>query len=594
VPANLVSAESVSKTYDIRTILDTVSLGVGDGERIGVVGPNGGGKSTLLRILAKHEEPDSGRVSHSRGLEVTLVDQHDDGGDDRSVRERVVGDMAEHEWASIPVARELVAALLDGIGWEASTRSLSGGERRRVELAAALLTDPDLLMLDEPTNHLDIDGISWLAGHLRSRRFALVVVTHDRWFLDAVATTTWDVAEAGVTAYDGGYAAHVLAKAERERAASVTAAKRSNLLRKELAWLQRGAPARTSKPKFRIDVAEDLIANEPPPRDSLTLARFATQRLGKQVVDLEDVTVRFGAREVLDDVTIRLVAGRRIGIVGRNGSGKSTLLGLMAGELEPTAGRVIRGKTVHVAHLSQGLGELDKAMSALATIESVRSFADTVDYPDRPVSAAQLLERFGFGGGRMMTRVGDLSGGERRRLALLKLLMAEPNVLLLDEPTNDLDIDTLTILEDYLDSWPGTLVVVSHDRYLLERMSDEIWGVRADKSLVLLPRGIEDYLDQQARRSVSGPTGSASAPPSGAGTSGLGAAELRKARKALTTIERTMAKLRLERTKLEEQQLVSAQDYEKLIELGGRHRDVVARLAQLEDDWLVLAERVDG
>jgi len=341
-------------------------------------------------------------------------------------------------------------------------------------------------------------------------------------------------------------------------------------------------------------VAEDLIANEPPPRDSLTLARFATQRLGKQVVDLEDVSLRFGAREVLDDVTIRLVAGRRIGIVGRNGSGKSTLLGLMAGELEPTAGKVIRGKTVHIAHLSQGLGELDKVMTALATIESVRSFADTVDYPDRPVSAAQLLERFGFGGGRMMTRVGDLSGGERRRLALLKLLMAEPNVLLLDEPTNDLDIETLTILEDYLDSWPGTLVAVSHDRYLLERMSDEIWGVRTDKSLVLLPRGIEDYLDQQARRAVSGPTGNASSPESADSTHTLGAAELRKARKALTALERTMAKLRVERTKLEEEQLTSAQDYEKLIELGARHRTLTTRLAELEDEWLVTAERVDG
>ena len=594
MPANLVSAEAVSKTYDVRTILDRVSIGVAEGDRVGVVGPNGGGKSTLLRLLARHEEPDSGRVSHSRGLEVTLVDQHDDGGDDRSVRERVVGDRAEHEWASIPVARELVAALLDGIGWEAPTRSLSGGERRRVELAAALLTDPDLLMLDEPTNHLDIDGISWLAQHLTSRRFALVVVTHDRWFLDAVATTTWDVADASVTAYEGGYAAHVLAKTERERAASVTAAKRSNLLRKELAWLQRGAPARTAKPKYRIDVAEGLIANEPPPRDSMTLARFATARLGKQVIDLERVGVRFESREVLHDVTMRLVAGRRIGVVGRNGSGKSTLLALMAGELDPSTGRVVRGKTVHVAHLSQGLGDLDRSVTALATVESVRSWTEDVDYPGRAVSAAQLLERFGFGGGRMMTRVGELSGGERRRLAMLRLLMAEPNVLLLDEPTNDLDIETLTILEDYLDSWPGTLVVVSHDRYLLERMSDEIWGVRPDKSLALLPRGVDDYLAQQAARSVAGPTGSAEAQPADNSGSGLSTAEIRQARKALTTIERTMTRLRTERVRLEEEQASSAQDYERLIELGGRHRDVVARLDDLENEWLELAERVEG
>jgi len=595
VPANLISAESIRKRYDVRTVLDGVSIGVAALDRIGVVGPNGGGKSTLLRLLAREEDPDSGRVAHSRGLHVTLVDQHDDGGDERTVHRTVVGDREEHEWAALPVVRDLVRGLLDGIAWEATTRSLSGGERRRVRLAAALLTDPDVLMLDEPTNHLDIDGITWLAGHLRERRFALIVVTHDRWFLDAIADTTWDVAEGSVTAYDGGYAAHVLAQTERQRTASVAAAKRSNLLRKELAWLQRGAPARTTKPKFRMDVAAELIANEPPPRDPLALTRFATSRLGRQVVEVEDVSVAFGERTVLADTTMRLGAGRRYGVVGRNGSGKSTLLALMAGELEPTTGQVLTGKTVHTGHLTQSLGELDPGRSALATLERESRWTDDLDWPGRPVSAAQLLERFGFGGGRMTTRVQDMSGGERRRLALLRLLMREPNVLLLDEPTNDLDIDTLTVLEDYLDDWPGTLVVVSHDRYLLERMSDEIWGVRSDGSLALLPRGVEDYLAAAARRVSAGPAGTT---PDAVGSAapepvGLAAGEARQVRKQLASLERAMDRSRRERETLETEQAATGTDYQRLLDLSRRHGELVARLEADEEEWLELASQLE-
>jgi len=468
---NLVNLERVSKAYGVRPLLDGVSLGVGAGQRIGVVGRNGDGKTTLLRLLAGEEEPDAGRVTANRGLRLAYLHQVDDLGGARTVRDAVLGGRADHEWAADARTREVVTELTAGMDLDRSVDGMSGGERRRTNLARLLLGEHDLLILDEPTNHLDVEAIDWLARHLAASPTALVVVTHDRWFLDAVCDTTWEVHDGQVDAYDGGYASYVLAKAERQRQAAASEQRRQNLVRKELAWLRRGAPARTSKPRFRMDAATELIADEPPPRDRLELERFATQRLGKDVLDLEHVDLTRGERRLLDDVTWRLGPGDRVGLVGVNGAGKTSVLRLLEGELRPDSGRVKRGRTVAVAHLSQQLEELDPSVRVLDSIEEL---ARVVRTAKGEISATSLLERFGFTGDRLTARVGDLSGGERRRLQVLRLLAGEPNVLLLDEPTNDLDIETLTVLEDHLDRWPGTLVVVSHDRYFLERVCDTV------------------------------------------------------------------------------------------------------------------------
>ncbi|HEX5861226.1 MAG TPA: ABC-F family ATP-binding cassette domain-containing protein, partial [Nocardioides sp.] len=448
---NLVNLERVSKAYGVRPLLDDVSLGISAGQRVGIVGRNGAGKTTLLEVMTGVEEPDSGRVSRTRGLTVGYLHQGDALSDTHSVREAVLAGRSDHEWAADPSTREVVEELLAGITLDRAVLGLSGGERRRCSLAALLLGDHDLVVLDEPTNHLDVEAVAWLAGHLVERPSALIVVTHDRWFLDAVCEATWEIHDGVVDSYDGGYAAFVLARAERQRQAEATETRRRNLVRKELAWLRRGPPARTSKPKFRIDVANALIEDVPPPRDRLELQRFANQRLGKDVIDVEDVDLTRGERMLLSHATWRLGPGDRVGIVGVNGAGKSSVLSLLTGELAPSAGRVKHGRTVALQHLSQHVDDLDPAARVLATIESIQRVTRTAD---GDITATSMLERFGFTGDRLTARLGDLSGGERRRFQLLRLLLTEPNVLLLDEPTNDLDIETLNVLEDFLDDWP--------------------------------------------------------------------------------------------------------------------------------------------
>jgi ATP-binding cassette subfamily F protein uup len=586
--APLVSLENVSKAYATTVVLDGVSLGVGAGERIGVVGRNGGGKTTLLRILTGREPPDAGRVARPGGLRVGYVDQRADP-PGSTVREVVLAGYGEvHEWAGDAEVREVLGGLgLPRIGLDAPVDRLSGGEGRRVALAAALVARSDLLVLDEPTNHLDVEGVAWLAEHLKARREGLVVVTHDRWFLDEVSEQTWEVGDGTVRRYDGGYSAYVLARAERARQAAAVEARRQNLLRKELAWLRRGPPARTSKPKFRIDAAQALITDEPPPRDSTRLQAFATRRLGKSVYDVEDVTLKLGDRTLLDHVTWRLGPGDRVAVVGINGSGKTTLLRLLLGQQEPDDGVVKVGRTVRAGYLSQDPADQFAELPAgLRLLEAVEEIARTAKLGGVELSASQLAERFGFGASRQWTPVGDLSGGERRRLQLLRLLMAEPNVLLLDEPTNDLDTDTLAALEDVLDSWPGTLVVVSHDRYLVERACDSVVALLGDGTLAALPGGVEDYL---ARRRAAR---EAEAGPGGAARRALGdtRADARAARRELVRLERRIATLEREEARLHEQLATHATDHERVLELDTRLREVAAEKDGAESAWLELAE----
>jgi ATPase subunit of ABC transporter with duplicated ATPase domains len=544
--ANLVSVERASLALGTAQVLDEVSLGLLGGDRVGLVGRNGGGKTTLLTVLAGRREVDSGRVTRTSGATVGVLSQDDVLDSSATVREVVLGDLPEHVWAGEARVRDVLTGLLGGLdagavgGLDAAVGPLSGGERRRVALAGLLVRDPTVLLLDEPTNHLDVEGVAWLADHLVNHRArpdnALLAITHDRWFLDAVATVTWEVADGSVSSFEGGYAAYVLAKAERERMAAVTAERRDNLLRKELAWLRRGAPARTSKPRFRVEAANTLIADEPPPRDDVELTRFATTRLGKDVVDLLDASVELGGRRLLDRVTWHLGPGDRIGVVGVNGAGKSTLLGAIAGEVPLSSGRRKQGVTVRLAHLSQEVRELER-YAAWRVIDAVQDVRAYVRLGKKEVSASQLAQRLGFTGGRQQTRVSDLSGGERRRLQLTRLLMDEPNVLLLDEPTNDLDIETLTSLEDVLDGWAGTLLVVSHDRYLLERVCDRQVALMGDGKVRDLPGGVEQYLELRRAEQASAPSGTrpaggATSPPGHLGempaAAGPCAAELRE------------------------------------------------------------------
>ncbi len=595
--ANLVSLERVHKAYGIRPLLDDVSLGVGAGERIGVVGRNGDGKTTLLRLLGGLEEPDAGRISRNRGLHLGFLTQGDDLDPSATVRAAVLGDRADHEWAADTTTREVVEVLLAGVALDRVVDGLSGGERRRCSLARLLLEDHDLVILDEPTNHLDVEAVAWLADHLVRRTSALVVVTHDRWFLDAVCGTTWEVHDGVVDVYDGGYAAFVLAKAERQRQAAASESRRQNLMRKELAWLRRGAPARTSKPKFRIDAATALIEDEPPPRDRLELQRFATQRLGKDVLDVEDVDLVRGTRTLLSHATWRLGPGDRVGLVGVNGAGKTSVLNLLAGNLKPAAGRVRTGRTVALAHLTQALDDLNPEDRVLDAVEAIKRVTRVAG---GEITASSMLERFGFTGDRLTARIGDLSGGERRRFQMLKLLLEEPNVLLLDEPTNDLDIETLTVLEDFLDGWPGTLVVVSHDRYFLERVCDSVWALLDDGQISMLPRGVDEYLERREAALRAGAVGSTSAPEAGAigSTSPTAAApaapaasqqEIREARKALARIEKQLARVAEREEKLHAQLAEHAADYEKLAELDTALREVTAEKDLLEEEWLEAA-----
>ena len=582
---NLVNVESVRKAHGTTTVLDGVSLGVAAGERIGVLGRNGAGKSTLLRVLGGDEPVDDGRVTHARDLTIGRLDQRDVLGSGRSVLDVVVGGRIEHEWAGDARVRAVLDGLLGDLTPDALVDTLSGGERRRVALAALLVADPVLLLLDEPTNHLDIEGIAWLAGWLARRRGALVVVTHDRWFLDAVCEQTWEVAGGSVNRYDGGYAAYVLARAERERQAAAGEERRRNLLRKELAWLRRGPPARTSKPRFRIEAANALIADEPPPRDRVELQRFAAARLGKDVIDLQDLCVTVGDREILRGVTWHLGPGDRVGILGPNGAGKTTLLRLLADQLRPSSGRAKVGRTVVPAYLSQEVTELDPALRLLEAVEEV---AQRVDLGrGREATASQLLQRLGFPDARQWTPVGDLSGGERRRLQLLRLLMRGPNLLLLDEPTNDIDVETLAEIEDVLDGWAGSLVVVSHDRWFLERVCDDLWAVLGDGGLRHLPGGVDDYLSLRQRDAATSPTRTSSEEPARTDS-----AVARDARKAMQRIERRLDRIAKEQATLHEEMATHATDYARVSDLDERLRALDDERAELEEEWLVVAEAV--
>ncbi|MEV5001548.1 ABC-F family ATP-binding cassette domain-containing protein [Nocardioides sp. LML1-1-1.1] len=598
---SLLNLERVSKSYGIRPLLTDVSLGIAAGERIGIVGRNGDGKTTLLRIMTGAEEPDEGRVSRQRGLLVGVLSQQDDFDDTHTVREVVLQGMADHEWAADARLREIVDVLLAGVDLDRAVAGLSGGERRRCALAGLLLGEHDLVILDEPTNHLDVEAVAWLAAHLAARPSALVVVTHDRWFLDAVCQQTWEVHDGVVDGYEGGYAAFVLAKAERTRQAAASEARRQNLVRKELAWLRRGAPARTSKPKFRIDAANALIEDVPPPRDRLELQRFAAQRLGKDVIDVEDVDFSRGTRSLLSRATWRLGPGDRVGLVGVNGAGKTSVLALLAGEAAPQAGRVRHGRTVALQHLSQDVAFEDPEARVLDTVEGIRRVTRTAD---GEISATSMLERFGFTGDKLTARLGDLSGGERRRFQLLRLLLTEPNVLLLDEPTNDLDIETLNVLEDFLDGWPGTLVVVSHDRYFLERVTDSVWALLGDGQVVMLPRGVDEYLERRRaslRAAAAQPapaavpsapaTPSVSAPAVAAAPAAkAGSAEERAARKTVARLDKVLERLSAREVELTAALTEHATDPDRLTAIAADLTALQEEKEAAELEWLEAAE----
>jgi ABC transport system ATP-binding/permease protein len=585
--SNLINAERISIGYGTRMLLDRVSLGLGRGEVVGVLGRNGAGKTTLLRLLAGVLTPDRGRVTHTSELSIGLLHQVDEIRPDVTVRERIVSGAPDHVWAASAGTRAIVGHLLADVDLDTRIGVLSGGERRRVALVELLLADHDLLVLDEPTNHLDVEAIDWLAGNLRDRQaagIAMMIVSHDRWFLDVVCTRMWEVHDGRVDAYDGGYAAYVLARAERARQATMIAARRNNLLRKELAWLRRGPPARTSKPKFRLDAAAMLIADEPEARDRMQLQRLATARLGKDVFDLHQVTVDVSGRTLLRDLSWSIGPGVRIGIVGVNGSGKTTLLRLLTGDLAPDSGSVKRGKTLRIGYLSQEVEELRGSDRVLESIDRVRRQARLATGAE--VSASSLLEDFGFTGDRVVTRLDDLSGGERRRLQILRLLLDEPNVLLLDEPTNDLDIDTLTVIEDYLDRWPGTLLVVTHDRYFLERVCDVSYALMGDGSCVLLPGGVDQYLESRRERPAKIQPQKTSTRDSVTTSS----ATTRQAKKDLARLEQQIARLDQRLSALHEQMAAAASDYQRLTDLQPELESISANKEELELAWLEAAD----
>ncbi|BBY89333.1 ABC-F family ATP-binding cassette domain-containing protein [Mycolicibacterium tokaiense] len=585
--AHLLGAESLRLEYPTRVVFDSVTVGVSDGDRIGIVGRNGDGKSSLMNMLTGRITPDAGRVTRVGGLRVGALDQADVLDAEATVGFSLVGDTAEHVWAGDARVRDVVGGLVSDLDWNAPVGTLSGGQRRRVQLAALLMGDWDVIALDEPTNHLDVEGITWLAAHLQQRwarnTGGLLLVTHDRWFLDEVATTTWEVHDGIVEPFEGGYAAYILQRVERDRMAAASEAKRQNLMRKELAWLRRGAPARTSKPKFRIDAANALIADVPPVRNGIELAKLATARLGKDVIDLLDVSVRFGDREILHDIEWRIGPGERTGILGANGAGKSTLLGLIAGTVTPSSGRVKRGKTVQLAMLDQQAGILADVEGDLVR-EVIGRLREGYQVDGRELTPTQLLERLGFARDQLSTRVSELSGGQRRRLQLMLTILSEPNVLVLDEPTNDVDTEMLTATEDLLDSWPGTLIVVSHDRYLLERVTDQQYAVLGG-SLRHLPGGVDQYL--QLARTPAAPA------PAAAAQTGGGAAQY-SARKELGAVERKLTRLGEQITALHTTMADHDQsDYTGLAELTARLRALETENTDLEERWLELSEAAE-
>jgi ATPase subunit of ABC transporter with duplicated ATPase domains len=584
---NLINAERVTMSYGTRTLLDSVSLGLDRGEVAGIVGRNGTGKTTLLRILAGTLMPDSGRVTQTSYLSIGFLQQGEEITVDASVRDLIVGGAPDHVWAADSGRRSIVAHLLADVDLDARISILSGGERRRVALVELLLADHDMLILDEPTNHLDVEAIDWLARHLNDLRtadVAMLIVSHDRWFLDAVSSRIWELHDGRVEAYEGGYAAYVLARAERQRRGAVIAARRRNLLRKELAWLRRGPPARTSKPKFRLDAAATLIADEPEARDRLQLQRLATARLGKDIFDLDRVTVTLGGQPMLHEVSWSIGAGMRIGVIGVNGSGKTTLLRLLAGDLAPDSGIIKRGKTLRIGYLSQALDDVDGSEQVLEAIDRIRRQARLATGAE--ASARSLLEDFGFTGDRLTARLNDLSGGEQRRLQILRVLLDEPNVLLLDEPTNDLDIETLTVIEDYLDRWPGTLLVVTHDRYFLERVCDVSYALMGNGSCVLLPGGVDQYLESRRER----PSEISPAKTSIKRQPATSSATSRQAKKDLARLEQQIARLDRQLASLHEQMLTAADDYQRLTELQREMESIAASKDELELAWLEAAD----
>ena len=586
---NVVNLEEVSKAFDIKELMVAVSLGVSEGDRIGIVGRNGSGKSTLMKVMAGFEPPDSGRVTKSNAARIGLLSQVDLANPESTVGEVILGDTEKHEWASDPNIREVFTGLFGSFDdhiFDRKFGQLSGGERRRVGLAKLLINELDLILLDEPTNHLDVEGVAWLAGYLNNRKgLAVVVVTHDRWFLDAVTDRTWEVVEGKVEEYDGGYSAYVLAKAERSRQASAMDARRNNLIRKELAWLRRGAPARTTKPKFRVDAANILIADEPDPRDQGELLKFALNRLGKTVYEAHHLRVKLGEKELIDDLYWNVGPGDRIGIVGINGSGKTTLMRTLTGEIAPSAGKLITGVTVKFAFLTQHLAELDPTWRVLEAVEKV---ANRVELGGgRELSASQLCERLGFDRESQWTPVGDLSGGEKRRLQLTRLLMESPNVLLLDEPTNDFDIETLTELEDLLDSYGGTLIVISHDRYFLERVCDRFVGLLGDKKVRDLPRGVDEYLEQRAAVLASSFNEVKAKKVSSAALE-------RQSKKDMVRLERQMEKCDIQISALFVEQEGAAFDAERLIEIAAEVAHLKSEKVKLEEEWLQVMHSLEG
>jgi ATP-binding cassette subfamily F protein uup len=586
---NVVNIEEVSKAFDIKELLIGVSLGVSEGDRIGIVGRNGSGKSTLMKIIAGAETPDSGRVTKSNSARIGLLSQVDSANPESTVGEVVLGDTAKHEWASEPNIREVFTGLFGSFDdhiFDRKFGQLSGGERRRVGLAKLLINELDLILLDEPTNHLDVEGVAWLAQYLNNRKsLAVTVVTHDRWFLDAVTDRTWEVVGGKVEEYDGGYSAFVLAKAERARQSSVMDQRRNMLIKKELAWLRRGAPAQTVKPKFRVDAANVLIAGEPEPRNQGELLKFALNRLGKTVYEAHHVQVKLGDNELIDDLYWNVGPGDRIGVVGINGAGKTTLMKTLVGEIQPTAGKLVTGITVKAAFLTQHLDELDPTWRVLEAVEKV---ANRVEIGGgRELSASQLCERLGFDRESQWTPVGDLSGGEKRRLQLTRLLMDSPNVLLLDEPTNDFDIETLTELEDLLDGYGGTLIVISHDRYFLERVCDRFVGLLGDKNVRDLPRGVDEYLE--LRHEALQPDVSA---PKERKTSS--AAEERQLKKDKVRLERQMEKADSRIAELEGEQEGASFDAGRLNEITNELAQLRGEKNRLEEEWLQVTVLLEG
>ena len=585
---NLVNLEGVSKAFDIRPLLTKVSIGVSEGDRIGIVGRNGAGKSTLMKIIAGIESADAGRVTQGNSVRVGMLSQVDLAHKNATVGDLVIGDRAKHEWASDSKIREVFTGLFGGFDdhlFERVFITLSGGEKRRVGLAKLLIDELDLIMLDEPTNHLDVEGIDWLAQHLNARKdLAVLVVTHDRWFLDAVTDRTWEVVGGSLEEYDGGYSAYVLAKAERARQTSAMDARRNALIRKELAWLRRGAPAQTVKPKFRVDAANELISSEPAPRDKSELLKFALNRLGRTVLEYQHAKITAGDKELISELTWNIGPGDRFGIVGINGAGKTTLMRTMAAELEVAAGKLVTGITVKIAFLTQHLDELDPKWRVLEAVENVANHIEIGK--GRTLSASQLCERLGFDRDGQWTPVGDLSGGEKRRLQLTRLLMDSPNVLLLDEPTNDFDIETLTELEDLLDSFGGTLIVISHDRYFLERVCDRFVGLLGDGQLRDLPRGVDQYLEDRARALKGG---------SAQGEKKVSSAQTeRLLKKDLARVERQIEKAREKLANLKSEQSEASSDANRLIEIASNIATVESELAQREEEWLEITVQLDS